>query len=95
MNHFENHANRKNQEGFTLLEMLVTVGIMAAVAGTATIALQDTTARASAAAHVAHMDELNEGIMTFRVLRGNAYPNNFDSLLATSDDGDGTRCAVG
>jgi len=94
MNHFENRTARRDQEGFTLLEMLVTVGIMAAVAGTATLALQDTTARASAAAHVAHMDELNEGIMTFRVLRGNAYPDNFDSLLETGTAGDAT-VAVG
>ncbi|MEM1313103.1 MAG: type II secretion system protein [Pseudomonadota bacterium] len=78
---------RKDQEGFTLLEMLVTVGIMAAVAGTATLALQDTTARASAAAHVLMMDELNEGIMTYRVLNGNAYPNDFDSLLETAAAG--------
>lgn len=62
--------------------MLVTVGIMAAVAGTATLALQDTTARASAAAHVAMMDELNEGVRVFRAMPSNAsFPNNFDSLL--------------
>ncbi|MEM9044660.1 MAG: type II secretion system protein [Pseudomonadota bacterium] len=73
---------RQDQGGFTLLELLVTVGIMAAVAGTATLALQDTTARASAAAHVLMMDELNEGIMTFRALpTNNAYPTNFDSLM--------------
>lgn len=86
--------NRKAQGGFTLLEMLVTVGIMAAVAGTATLALQDTTARASAAAHVAMMDELNEGIMTFRTLRGNAYPNNFDSLMQTATAGDATAAVA-
>ena len=56
------------QSGFTLLELLVVVAILAAIAGTATIALQDTDARASAAAHVAMMDELNKGIRTFRVL---------------------------
>jgi len=95
MNHFENRTARRDQEGFTLLEMLVTVGIMAAVAGTATLALQDTTARASAAAHVAHMDELNEGIMTFRVLRGNAYPNNWDSLMGSDDATDLSTNAPG
>ncbi|MEM6439088.1 MAG: type II secretion system protein [Pseudomonadota bacterium] len=84
---------RKDQEGFTLLEMLVTVGIMAAVAGTATLALQDTTARASAAAHVLMMDELNEGIMTYRVLNGNAYPGNFDSMLEDDDGAVGAGTA--
>ncbi len=67
--------------GFTLLELLVVVAILAAIAGTATIALQDTDARASAAAHVAMMDELNKGIRTYRVLNKNSLPNNWDSLL--------------
>lgn len=86
-------TTRKSQGGFTLLEMLVTVGIMAAVAGTATVALQDTTARASAAAHVAMMDELNEGVRMFRAIPGdnfNSYPNNLDSLLLTETAGDTT-----
>lgn len=85
---------RRDQSGFTLLELLVTVGIMAAVAGTATLALQDTTARASAAAHVLMMDELNEGVRTFRVLRENQYPNNFDSLLLTETAGDTTAAVL-
>ena len=33
------------QAGFTLLELLIVVAILAAIAGTATIALQDTDAR--------------------------------------------------
>lgn len=74
-----------NESGFTLLELLVVVAILAAIAGTATIALQDTDARASAAAHVAMMDELNKGIRTYRVLRGNSLPNHWDSLLEKAD----------
>ncbi len=73
------------QAGFTLLELLVVVAILAAIAGTASIALQDTDARASAAAHVVMMDELNKGIRTFRVLRKNTLPSNFDSLLEKAD----------
>ncbi len=72
------------QAGFTLLELLVVVAILAAIAGTASIALQDTDARASAAAHVAMMDELNKGIRTFRVLNKNSLPTNFDSLIQTT-----------
>ncbi len=77
--------SQRKQGGFTLLELLVVVAILAAIAGTATIALQDTDARASAAAHVAMMDEMNKGIRTFRVLNHNALPNNFDSLLSVDD----------
>ncbi|MGY8873273.1 MAG: type II secretion system protein, partial [Pseudomonadales bacterium] len=75
---------KSKQGGFTLLELLVVVSILAAIAGTATIALQDTDARASAAAHVAMMDELNKGIRTFRVLNKNTLPTGFDSLIQTS-----------
>ncbi len=76
-----NKINKK--AGFTLLELLVVVAILAAIAGTASIALKDTDARAAAAAHVAMMDELNKGIRTFRVLQRNTLPNRFDSLLST------------
>lgn len=72
---------KAKQGGFTLLELLVVVAILAAIAGTASIALNDTDARASAAAHVAMMDELNKGIRTYRVLRKNELPTRFDSLL--------------
>lgn len=71
-----------DQRGFTLLELLVVVAILAAVAGTAAIALKDTDARASAAAHVAMMDELNKGIQTYRVLQRNELPDRLDSLMA-------------
>jgi prepilin-type N-terminal cleavage/methylation domain-containing protein len=78
--------SRAKQAGFTLLELLVVVAILAAIAGTATIALQDTDARASAAAHVAMMDEMNKGIRTYRVLNKNALPSDFDSLLSTTSN---------
>lgn len=81
------------QAGFTLLELLVVVAILAAIAGTASIALQDTDARASAAAHVAMMDELNKGIRTFRVLNKNELPTNFDSLIQTSGTDGSTDAA--
>ena len=77
--------SKNNQRGFTLLELLVVVAILAAIAGTATVALQDTDARAAAAAHVAMMDELNKGVNTFRVLQHNVYPNNLDSLMSVDD----------
>nr|WP_319393871.1 type II secretion system protein [uncultured Desulfobacter sp.] len=90
-------AQRKkfnNEKGFTLLELLVVVAIMAAIAGTATIALQDTDMRASAAAHVAMMDELNKGVRTFRVLNRNVLPNNLDSLCYVTAADDATTAVL-
>jgi len=84
---------KAKQGGFTLLELLVVVAILAAIAGTAAIALQDTDARASAAAHVAMMDELNKGIRTYRVLNKNALPTGFDSLIQTSASDGSTTAA--
>jgi prepilin-type N-terminal cleavage/methylation domain-containing protein len=84
---------KAKQGGFTLLELLVVVAILAAIAGTASIALQDTDARASAAAHVTMMDELNKGIRTYRVLNKNSYPNRFDSLLQADVTAAGTPVA--
>lgn len=72
---------RRKEGGFTLLELLVVVAILAAIAGTATIMLQDTDRKGAAAAHVAMMDELSKGIQTFRVLNGGLYPDVWDSLL--------------
>jgi prepilin-type N-terminal cleavage/methylation domain-containing protein len=74
----------KKQGGFTLLELLVVVAILAAIAGTATIMLQDTDRKGMAAAHVAMMDELSKGIATYRVLNGGAYPDVWDSLIQDS-----------
>jgi len=72
------------QGGFTLLELLVVVAIIAAIAGTATILLRDTDRQAAAAAHVAMMDELIKGISTYQVLNGGKFPDNFDSLQETA-----------
>jgi prepilin-type N-terminal cleavage/methylation domain-containing protein len=75
---------RRKEGGFTLLELLVVVAILAAIAGTATIMLQDTDRKGAAAAHVAMMDELSKGIQTYRVLNGGLYPDVWDSLLASN-----------
>ena len=75
---------RNKEGGFTLLELLVVVAILAAIAGTATIMLQDTDRKGAAAAHVAMMDELSKGIQTYRVLNSGKYPNVWDSLLNAS-----------
>lgn len=74
----------KKQGGFTLLELLVVVAILAAIAGTATIMLHDTDKKAFAAAHVAMMDELSKGILSFQQLNAGKYPNAWDSLMSNA-----------
>lgn len=75
---------KAKQAGFTLLELLVVVAILAALAGIATVAFKDTDARASAAAHVAMMNELNKGVWNFQKLN-KEFPTQFDSLLTTTN----------
>lgn len=72
---------KQKQGGFTLLELLVVVAIIAAIAGTSTILLRDTDRQAAAAAHVAMMDELMKGIETYKKLNAESFPTRFDSLM--------------
>lgn len=75
---------KKKDGGFTLLELLVVVAILAAIAGTATTMLHDTDKKAFAAAHVAMMDGLAKGIVNFQQLNSGKYPNNWDSLTSSA-----------
>lgn len=76
---------RSNEKGFTLLELLIVVAILATIAGTASMAYNDIDKRASAAAHVAMMDELNKGIRTYRAVQRDVLPTRFDSLMVGAD----------
>lgn len=81
---------KAKQGGFTLLELLVVVAILAAIAGTATVALQGIDQKAQAAINATKMDELTKGVFTFSVLNKGRMPNYMDSLLV-ADSADLTK----
>jgi prepilin-type N-terminal cleavage/methylation domain-containing protein len=74
---------RGKQGGFTLLELLVVVAILAAIAGSASLMLHDTDRRASAGAHVFAMGQIANAVNTYKILNAGKFPDNWDSLLAT------------
>ena len=76
---------RNKEGGFTLLELLVVVAIMAAIASTATFFLQDTDRRQAAGAHVTMMDQIARGILQFQKLNNAKLPDNWDSLMASTN----------
>ncbi len=84
---------KRKQGGFTLLELLVVVAIMAAIAGSAVVAFQDTDARASAAAHVQMMNELDNYTRTYQKIN-RAYPDSWDSIMEAPGQAIGTTGVV-
>ncbi len=68
------------QGGFSWLELLVVVAIMATIAAGTAIMINSADKNAKAAVHAAAADGLFKSIATFKVLN-NVYPDKFDSLL--------------
>lgn len=82
-------ALKKQQSGFTLLELLVVVAILAIVAGGLIVAY-DGLEKRSALAEASHgIAATDNAVRSFTTLRGVA-PNKLDSLLAAVP-GDGTQ----
>lgn len=67
--------------GFTLLELLVTVGIVAAVGGLVISKVDWAKRSADSATSVAGIAGAHENIQMFRVVKG-VYPDRFDSMFA-------------
>ncbi len=72
---------KAKQGGFTLLELLVVVAILAAIAGTATISLSEAEKQTRSGLHASMMDGLTKALHTFPVLNNGQFPKYMDSML--------------
>lgn len=73
----------KNQAGFTLLELLLVVAILAIVSGSLYIIYDPMEAKALKSRNTADLATAERGVRTLRSLSG-AYPNFLDNLIVDS-----------
>ena len=71
----------KKQGGFTLLELLVVVGLMAAVAVVAVSTYDDADASATIATDLSNIQSIDQGIRNFAGKNNGKFPEQLDSLL--------------
>jgi prepilin-type N-terminal cleavage/methylation domain-containing protein len=71
---------QRRQSGFTLLELVVVVAIIATIGGALLVAYDGLDARASKAQATFNLAAIDKGVRTFKVVSG-AYPNNLDSVV--------------
>lgn len=72
---------KKGQAGFTLIEMLVVIAIIAALAALVIPMIGGVREKASASADIGNQAGLARQILTFAELNGGEYPDIWDSLL--------------
>lgn len=74
-------SKMKKQGGFTLIEMLVVVGIIAALAALTIPMLSGVRDKAANAADTGNIGDLSRQLMTFAELNGDVFPDTLDSLF--------------
>lgn len=79
------------QGGFSLLELLIVVAIIAAIAAASSIMINGADKNAKAAVNADAIDAAFKSIASYKVLN-NAYPDKFDSLIqGTLDNGSAAK----
>jgi prepilin-type N-terminal cleavage/methylation domain-containing protein len=76
----------KKQGGFTLLELLVVVGLMAAVAVVAVSTYDDADASASISTDLSNIQAIDQGIRNYAGKNNGNFPEQLDSLVTKAGD---------
>jgi prepilin-type N-terminal cleavage/methylation domain-containing protein len=74
---------KQNQQGFTLLELLVVVAVMAVIAGAAMMSMSGQEEHAGQGVAMHTMQTLENAEREFEIIR-KKIPNNFESILCTN-----------
>lgn len=78
------YLERRNRAGLTLLELVVVMAILIAIAGVLVPLLPDIVGRGNQSASATNMNELEKAIQFFQG-QYNRYPNHYDSMISGSD----------
>lgn len=76
---------RNRRDGFTLLELLVVVAILVIVAGGLIVAFDGLEVKSAEGVSAYNIAGLDNSIRSFRATNGGLFPNDFDSLLFSTD----------
>lgn len=82
MAHLIRSGRMKDQSGFTMLELLVVVAIMAILAGGLIVAYDGLEAKSSKGQATFNIAAVDKGVRTFKVV-GGSFPNELDAMLTT------------
>jgi len=78
------HAVRR-RHAFTLLELVLVIGVITLLSGILTMSLTDVMHKAENASLIANLTGLDKTVQLYRSMHRNQYPNRYDSLLLAGD----------
>lgn len=86
---------RRNKRALTLIELLITLAVLAIVAGIAITSLEGTQQGAQDTVDLSNQVDIDRAITLYNATHNGSYPDGYDSLLNATDntviyDGDGS-----